>query len=243
MDRAILPAGHGLADSSRVELVACDNSKRSILETSVIISHQHQFIFFAVPKTGTHSIRQALRPHLAEHDQEQVGLFVQRTFPQPELAAIGHGHVSVAQVKPVLGDEVFNRYFKFAFVRNPWDRFVSYCAFISRDTGRFENDPHGFMREMVYSPRPLQHLLYQPQNEMLSDERGELAMDFVGRVEQMERDHITICRRLGVEPQPIEQINSSQHKPYTDYYNNDLRALIAHKYARDIELFDYRFGV
>lgn len=208
----------------------------------MIISHQHQFIFFAVPKTGTHSIRQALRPHLGEADEEQAGLFVERWFDQPQLREIGHGHVSVQQLKPILGDEVFDRYFKFAFVRNPWDRFVSYCAFISRKTGRFEHDPHSFMRAMVYSPPPLQQLLYQPQSELLCDERGQLAMDFVGRVESMERDHASICERLGVVAQPLEKVNSSEHRPYTDYYNADLRQLIGHKYRRDIELFDYRFG-
>lgn len=208
----------------------------------MIISHKHQFIFFAVPKTGTHSIRQALRPQLGDDDEEQVGLFVERWFKQPELREIGHGHVSVKQLKPILGDEVFNRYFKFAFVRNPWGRFVSYCAFISRKTGRFENDPHGFMREMVYSPPPLQHLLYQPQSELLCDQNGDLAIDFVGRVESMERDFAMLCERLHLEPEPLEQINSSEHRPYSDYYNSDLRQLIGHKYRRDIELFDYRFG-
>ena len=208
----------------------------------MIISHQHQFIFFAVPKTGTHSVRQALRPQLGDADEEQVGLFVERWFKQPELRAIGHGHVSARQLKPILGDAVFNRYFKFAFVRNPWDRFVSYCAFISRKTGRFENDPHAFMRQMIDSPPPLQHLLYQPQNELLCGENGELAMDFVGRVEHMQRDIDVICARLNFAPQPLEKINRSEHRPYTDYYNADLRDLVGHKYRRDIELFDYRFG-
>ena len=209
----------------------------------MIISYQHQFIFFAVPKTGTHSVRQALRPQLGDADEEQVGLFVERWFKQPELREIGHGHVSARQLKPILGDAVFNRYFKFAFVRNPWDRFVSYCAFISRKTGRFESDPHAFMRVMIDSPPPLQHLLYQPQNELLCDENGQLAMDFVGRVEHMQRDIDVICTRLNFSPQPLQQINRSEHRPYTDYYNTDLRDLVGHKYRRDIELFDYQFGV
>lgn len=208
----------------------------------MIISHQHEFIFFAVPKTGTHSVRQSLRPLLGDADEEQVGLFVERWFKQPELRAIGHGHVSARQLKPILGDAVFNRYFKFAFVRNPWDRFVSYCAFISRKTGRFENDPHGFMRQMIDSPPPLQHLLYQPQNELLCNENCELAMDFVGRVEHMQRDLDVICTRLNFAPQTLEQINRSEHRPYTDYYNADLRDLVGYKYRRDIEQFDYRFG-
>ena len=30
----------------------------------MIISHKHRFIFVAVPKTATHAVRKALRPHL-----------------------------------------------------------------------------------------------------------------------------------------------------------------------------------
>ena len=47
----------------------------------MIISHQHRFIFVAVPKTGTHSVRQALREHLDHEDIEQVGLFVNKAVP------------------------------------------------------------------------------------------------------------------------------------------------------------------
>lgn len=208
----------------------------------MIISHQHQFIFFAVPKTGTHSIRQALRPHLGAGDEEQVRLFEQHSFSQPDLKAIGHGHISVSQLKPVLGDDVFERYFKFAFVRNPWDRFVSFCAFISRNSGQFEQNPHGFMAQMLHSPPPSQQMLYQPQSALLTDAEGRLAMDFVGHVETMERDYNSICQRLQLQPQPLEQVNSSRHRPYADYYNQALRDLIGGKYRQDIEMFDYRFG-
>lgn len=207
----------------------------------MIISHKHQFIFFAVPKTGTHSIRQALRPHLDSRDEEQVRLFEQRSFSQPELSAIGHGHLSVQQVQPVLGVETFDRYFKFAFVRNPWDRFISFCAFISRTTGHFEQDPQGFMARMIHSPPPLQQMLYQPQGALLTDHEGRLAMDFVGRVEDMERDYKHICARLSLEPQRLEQINSSRHRPYADYYSPQLRDLVGRQFRQDIEMFGYRF--
>lgn len=208
----------------------------------MIISHKHQFIFFAVPKTGTHSIRQALRPHLDPSDEEQVRLFEQRSFSQPELKAVGHGHLSVEQVRPVLGAETFDRYFKFAFVRNPWDRFISYCAFISRTSGHFEQDPQGFMARMIHSPPPLQHMLYQPQCALLTDDDGRLAMDFVGRVEHMERDYEHVCARLDLEPRPLEQVNSSRHRPYAEYYNPQLRDLVGRKFRQDIEMFGYHFN-
>lgn len=207
----------------------------------MIISTTHRFIFFAVPKTGTHSVRQALRPHLADEDMEQVGLFVQKRFPYPELSAIGHGHLGVQQVRPVLGDAVFAGYFKFAFVRNPYDRFISYCAFMSRQTGQFEASPRAFMRHVIRDQPPLQHILFRPQHEMLCDAEGRLAMDMVGRVEAMQADYDAICARIGIPSVPLGQVNASSHRPYAEYYDDELRALVASMYARDLDLFGYRF--
>ena len=104
----------------------------------LIISHKHKFIFFAVPKTATHTIRQALTPHMGEEDWEQQVLFGQdRALPIPEIAALNHGHISVTQIQPHLSDEVWGSYFKFGFVRNPFDRYVSTCFFLHRDTPNF----------------------------------------------------------------------------------------------------------
>ncbi len=51
------------------------------MSRNVIVSHRHRFIFAAVPKTGTHSVRQALREQMGDEDVEQVGLFVNKRFP------------------------------------------------------------------------------------------------------------------------------------------------------------------
>ena len=56
----------------------------------MIVSHRHSFIFVAVPKTGTHAVRQALREQLGADDVEQVGLFVNKRVPWGDLAAIQH---------------------------------------------------------------------------------------------------------------------------------------------------------
>ena len=88
----------------------------------MIISALHKFIFVAIPKTGTHSVRQALRQHMGPRDMEQVGLFVTRQFPIADLARLQHGHLSLQQVRPYFPLEEFEALFKFAFVRNPFDR-------------------------------------------------------------------------------------------------------------------------
>lgn len=207
----------------------------------MIISHQHQFIFAAVPKTGTHSVRQALREHLSAEDIEQVGLFVNKRFPYEELAAIRHGHLSLRQVRPHLGAEAFARYFKFAFVRNPFDRFVSYCAFMTRDTDAFSRDPKGVMRDLLFRVRPMEHILFKPQHELLVDDDGTLLTDQLGRVEDMQASYDAVCARIGIPSRALEQVNSSRRGDYRQYYDQPLIDGVASLYRRDLDLFGYQF--
>jgi hypothetical protein len=206
----------------------------------MIISVLHKFIFVAIPKTGTHSVRRALREHMGADDLEQVGLFVQKKFPIPELARLQHGHLSLEQVRPHLRQDEFDSFFKFAFVRNPFDRFVSYCAFMSRADGQFDRDPHGVMRHVVQNP-PWQHVLFQPQYSFVSSTDGQLLTDFVGRVEEMQKSYDEIARRIGIKSATLEQVNSSNRQDYRTYYDEALVEGVAKLYARDLEMFGYEF--
>ena len=61
----------------------------------MIVSHAHRYVFVPIPKTGTHAVRQALREHMGPDDIEQVGLFVDRKFPWPELAALEREEIAI----------------------------------------------------------------------------------------------------------------------------------------------------
>jgi len=207
----------------------------------MIVSHLHRYIFVAMPKTGTHSVRQALREHLGPDDIEQVGLFVNKRFPFDEVAQIRHGHLSVRQMRPYLGDAVCDDYFKFTFVRNPFDRFVSYCAFMTRQHGAFERDPQGTMRRILFELRPMDHVHFQPQYTLLTNDADALELDFIGRVERMQDDYDAICAKVGIASRALEKVNSSRRGDYRQYYDQALIDGVAELYRRDLDLFDYRF--
>jgi hypothetical protein len=207
----------------------------------MIISHQHRFVFAAIPKTGTHSVRQALREHMSTEDLEQVGLFVNKRFPFEELASIKHGHITLEQIRPFLGEEAFATYLKFAFVRNPFDRFVSYCAFMTRANGAFSRNPQGVMRHILFEVRPLQHILFVPQHSFVTDADGRILADVIGRVEEMQDSYDSICSRIGIPARPLDQVNSSKRGSYRDYYDKQLIDGVTELYRRDLELFGYQF--
>lgn len=80
----------------------------------MIISHELKFIFISNGKTGTTSIEAVLNKYqdCYNYDIEIPGLFLKKHIPPRVL-------------KPLLGSKVWDQYFKFCFVRNPWDWFVS----------------------------------------------------------------------------------------------------------------------
>lgn len=210
----------------------------------MIISHAHKFIFFAVPKTGTQSVRQALDPHLAEGDWQQHALFGQARLPIPELAARVHGHLSVCDLAPLLPAEVWNSYFKFAFVRNPFERFVSAYVFLFRKTLAADHSPQqmvGDMKAALHRRRFRQRVLIQPQSQLLEDREGELAVDLIGRYERLEADFKAICRQLGIRA-TLPRTNPSDHAHYSKYYDAELREMVADFYAKDLSNFEYEFS-
>ncbi len=208
----------------------------------MIVSHRHRFIFAAVPKTGTHSMRQALREQLGDEDIEQVGLFVNKRFPWADLAAIQHGHLSLRQVRPYLGEDAFNGYFKFAFVRNPFDRFVSYCAFMLRGGMDFQQRPQDMMRHFLFEAPPEHHILFQPQASLLVGDDGQtLLVDGIGHVEDMQGSYDALCERIGIPSRSLNQINGSSHGDYRRYYDQVLIDGVAERYAQDLKLFGYDF--
>ncbi len=208
----------------------------------MIVSHRHRFIFVAVPKTGTHAVRQALREQMGDGDVEQVGLFVNKRFPWADLAAIQHGHLSLRQVRPYLGEEAFSGYFKFAFVRNPFDRFVSYCAFMLRGGDVFQRRPREVMRHFLFTEPPENHILFQPQASLLvGEDRQTLLTDEVGRVEDMQASYDAICARIGITSRSLDRVNGSLRGDYRRYYDQALVDGVAARYAQDLELFGYTF--
>jgi Sulfotransferase family len=208
----------------------------------VIVSHRHRFIFAAVPKTGTHAVRQALREHLGDGDAEQVGLFLNKRFPWADLAAIQHGHLSFRQVRPYVGEDAFAGYLKFAFVRNPFDRFISYCAFMLRGGDVFAQRPRDVMRHFLFAEPPDHHILFQPQASLLVGEDGKtLLADAVGRVEEMQASYDVICARIGIASRPLDRVNGTAHGDYRHYYDRALIDGVAARYAQDLELFGYTF--
>jgi hypothetical protein len=205
----------------------------------VIVSHAKQFIFFAVPKTGTHAVRELLSSHKGPDDWEQQILFGEQLSPIPEIAKIQHGHISAQQIMPYLDKAAWESYFKFAIVRNPFDRFISICFFLNRNNPKFLETPLLWMKSAIVVPRFRERVLVKPQYLQLTDAQGSMAMDYVGRYEALQDSMDEICKRLQIEPVLLKKRNVSEHKQYREYYDDELKSAVEAFYQEDLTRFNY----
>lgn len=207
----------------------------------MIISHKHRYIFFAIPKTATHSIREALHQHSADDDWEQQVLNGEQSIPIPEIAKIKHGHISVKELAAVPNQQQWEGYFRFGFVRNPFDRFVSICAFLNRQNPGFQANSLSWMKMALERPAFRQRILAIPQSTLLADTNTKLGLDFVGRYETLQSSLDAIFEQLNLPSVTLTLRNSSEHTHYREYYDDHLRHLVADFYHNDLKLFNYNF--
>jgi len=200
-----------------------------------MISHQLRCIFVHIQKTGGSSVRQAL--HMAQHDADK--------------------HRFAQELRAAYGEACWRSYFKFAFVRNPWDRLVSWWRMIERNaaTGRPMN---GFQRFVLSRAGSFEEFLthcdteyrdhdgakwiFRNQVDYISDPSG-IIVDFVGRFERLQADFAEVCSRLGLPTLTMPHLNRSghAHTHYSEYYSEATTALVAARFVRDIDTFGYSF--
>jgi hypothetical protein len=216
------------------------------------ISHSLQAIFVHIPKTAGTSVEAVLGMH---GDKQDIGIrpYFNQT-PDPEHLYGGHlQHLTAARLRIVLQDEArFKRYFKFAVVRNPWDRLVSTCAWSDQKWARgielgrpefdlFVRQLHGASRAAKATSRPMiLPAQLEPQISYVLDEQRQLLLDFVARYENLAADWEYIRTRLGVAAALPERMRS-HHRPYQEYYDEETRAMVAEIYAEDVNAFGYAF--
>ncbi len=227
-------------------------------------SEQLNLVHVAIPKTGTSSVVAALRLLHKQHGGRLtlLGERVNEAFCRRHGLSPSDGtlparakHLSAEQLRIVLGER-YEAALVFTFVRNPWARVVSRYRY-----DHISNKPSWARRWLQGRGRRTVHNLEfeewvrkrerrfetrggnRNQVDKLTDSEGRLIVDFIGKLESIQADFNRLCERIGTPPVDIPHVNvTGSGKPYTAYYSDWSRDVVARLYQRDIETFGYTFG-
>jgi len=217
-----------------------------------MISHDPKFIFVHIPRTGGSSIEKGLK---------RVG---KKRFPNDIFPESYSQHLTAQQFQSWLLEE-YKSYYSFTVVRNPWDRTVS--TYLSLVLGNkrirrsnlsqeeivegfyewvweaYAEDKYPYSMANPSAPEELIRNSIRPCYDWIADEEGIFLVNEIYRFEKLEIAFDRMVEIIGcprVDPLPHVQV-SRDRKPYTEYYKKESRQLVEHVFAKDVEIFGYKF--
>lgn len=229
----------------------------------MIVSHKHRFIYLKTIKTASSSMETLLSSLCGPEDiitpaaerfmKHRTGPKAQNyrldhpAVPKQSLLRrlmrrpiryyhpeIGHyEHMPAWRVKTYLGEEIWNSYFKFTFERNPWDRQVSFYHYKCKD----REGNHSFQSFLRRKKRAYVN------NYEIYTINNDVAVDFLGRFEDLEADFEKVKSRLNLDPNlHLPKVNASSNPgKYRTCYTDETREMIGNWYRNEIGLLGYRF--
>lgn len=150
------------------------------------------------------------------------------------------GHAPAAHIRR-FDPRAWNDFFKFCFVRNPYERAVSDYLWRIRSRGhdldfrQFLEQVHAArQQEPAESPRHDNWPIYTINDEIVADE--------VGRYENLTEDFGRICARIGVPAEGLPVAKKVvQSYDYRSYYGEREKELVADIYGHELKTFGYTF--
>ena len=210
-----------------------------------MISHDKKCIFIHIPKCGGTSVEDVIWPKEQGRTEEDLWMgFVSRFENKYQTG--GLQHLLAWQVREEVGRDVFRAYYKFAFVRNPWDRVVSQFAYMQRRpdlmdyVGMTSNTEFKAYLELI---RLKEHVQWMPQVQFLLDHDGSLLVDRIGRLESFNEDCAQIFDALGLTLDQLPGHANRSKRQAFQYYYSDIEAVevVADMFAEDISFLGYEF--
>lgn len=208
----------------------------------MLISDSHKFIFVHIRKAAGSSIRDTLAPlslNVPKNLKSKLksrALKIEKNYNKFSFKE----HSPITQAKNIMPSELFDSYFKFAFVRNPFTRLVSEYEFIRRrlDHGRYKK-----VIKMNFN----EYIEYQAkrfdahQFNMLADKAGNLQMDFIGRFENLYQDWTFVIEKLNITNAELSHRKKAATVKYQDYYDAVNIQLVEEFWKQDLKSFGYQY--
>ena len=206
-----------------------------------MISHSKKFVFVHIPKTAGTSITNVLDSYC-------------EIKPNHNVNSPFYYHASVIELKNFFNkmEWDWDDYFKFTFVRNPWDRLVSYYEFSKQRYERLKklellsNDL--ICKNFGENVKSFEDFIlnletYAPNSDSYYYSiNGTKELNYVGKVDTIQHDFDYVCKIIGIPTTTLPRLQSSNRKHYTKYYNEFSKKIVSDRFSDDIEMFGHIFS-
>ena len=163
---------------------------------------------------------------------------------------LGGGHRTVREYRRIFGWD-FDRYFVFTVVRNPFSRLVSAWRFMRgelpifrlnrhyRDTVLARYDGFGDFVRSELETAAAERVAFRPQTHFLCAD-GRLDVDYVGKVETLQRDFERIRDELDVDASLSHRNRSpGPRRPVESWFTDQTADIARSVYERDFDVLGY----
>lgn len=225
------------------------------------VCHEKKLIMIHIPKNAGTSVGIGLGMnygggHLTALELKNNG------YPHWE------GEHSEDKLKQVYIDD-WDSYFKFAIVRNPFDRVVSNYEFIKSENSfwhminpdgskpvwnesicppkdihpEYEKTSCKSFKEVVKEiPRRMENSYgWREQWPFILDENGNNMMDYICRYENIDDYIHGLCSHLDIKYSKLLTLNKSHRRDYKEYYDDETIEIVSNIYKKDLDIFNYEF--
>lgn len=202
------------------------------------------FLFIHIPKTAGTSIWRAfnMQPRFRN---DQVAKDVEAGYDPEKDVSFGHNDINQVVKRGVLPKDDWHNYYKFCFVRNPWDRIVSLYEYLKREDETFEN--------FVFNLENYEEIGYfnvrgrsqaRPQCDWIPRD-----IDYIGKVETIDSDIERICQITERELPKVKRQNVTPNRGsrhYKEYFEEKstkliLKDQVEYFYKKDFKRFGYTY--
>lgn len=191
------------------------------------------------------------------HIAKNGGCTVHKIMEELDNLEFCDKHYSLIMLKKLINnDELFNECLKFCIVRNPWDRMVSTYFFRKSkkelDFGNIKqwdldfNNWIKYIYSDEYKNEKNTHCVdvvnyhFGSSLRWVMDENNNIIADKIIKFENINTELSDLFNKYGYTD-IITKNNSTNHKCYREYYNEESIKLVRENFKEDIEYFKYEY--
>ena len=139
-----------------------------------------------------------------------------------------------------MNEQKWNSYYKFCFIRNPYDKIISAWNHVNRFNIPFDN-----YLNLTNTCNDVEYMhMFMPQVRNIINEKGKININYIGKFENLENDFQIILKNIGIKKiihDVKKKLNKREHMNFYEYYNQDILNKVNFLLKEDFDNLKYEY--